>query len=229
MSMIQESALQFPDPPPGGATQPVRLDAALAQSARAKARESCDVSARFFDSEGDSLVVMARALADVWRDGGRVFAMGNGASSCEAARFALEFQLPRAQGRAPLTAVDLAGDPALLSGLAADLGFEQIFARQVEMRARPGDGLIGFSVDGDALNLMNAFASAKARHVVTFGFAGGHGGKMRTSGLVDHCLVAPTSSAHRIQECHVAACHILWDVVHSLLADERGVEISGRA
>ena len=58
--------------------------------------------------------------------------------------------------------------------------------------------------------------------IVTIGLAGGDGGKMKSSGAVDFCLVVPTSSIHRTQECHVAAYHILWDLVHTLLADDRG-------
>ena len=205
-----------------GAGDPLALDTALAGSARAKALESCEIATRFFEAEAENLVLMARALSDVWRDGGRVFAMGLGASSCESARFALQFQHPAVPGRRVLTAIDLSGEPALMSGIADDAGFEQVFARQVAARARPGDGLIGFSASGDAPSLMAAFVEAKARRVVTFGLTGGHGGKMRTSGLVDHCLVAPTASGPRAQECHVAATHLLGDLVQSILADDPG-------
>jgi D-sedoheptulose 7-phosphate isomerase len=69
---------------------------------------------------------------------------------------------------------------------------------------------------------MSAFAKAKEMGLVTIGLAGGDGGKMKSSGAVDFCLVVPTTSIHRVQECHVAAYHILWDLVHTLLADDRG-------
>ena len=62
--------------------------------------------------------------------------------------------------------------------------------------------------------------------LATIGLTGGDGGKMITSGVVDHCLVVPSSSIHRIQECHVTAYHILWDLVHTLLADDRGSAVS---
>jgi D-sedoheptulose 7-phosphate isomerase len=58
--------------------------------------------------------------------------------------------------------------------------------------------------------------------LATIGLAGGDGGRMKTCGAVDHCLVVPTGSIHRVQECHVVAYHILWDLVHTLLADDRG-------
>ena len=61
--------------------------------------------------------------------------------------------------------------------------------------------------------------------IVTIGLAGSDGGRMKSSGLIDHILTVPSSSIHRIQECHVAAYHILWDLVHTLLADDRGSAI----
>jgi D-sedoheptulose 7-phosphate isomerase len=84
------------------------------------------------------------------------------------------------------------------------------------------DALIGISTSGNSSNLIAAFAKAKAMGIVTFGLAGGDGGKMKSGGLVDFCLAVPTTSIHRTQECHVAAYHILWDLVHTLLADDRG-------
>ncbi|HWE47080.1 MAG TPA: SIS domain-containing protein [Caulobacteraceae bacterium] len=204
------------------ARDPLALDSALAGSARAKAQETREISTRFFDAEAENLVVMARALSDVWRDGGRVFAMGLGAAGSEAARFAIQFQHPSVAGRRSLTAVNLAGDAAMVSAVAAEAGFDHVFAHQLAARACPGDGLIGFCIGSETPSLMAAFVEAKQRRVVTFGFACGHGGKMRTSGLVDHCLVAPTASAARAQECHLAAVHVLGDLVHSILADDPG-------
>ena len=81
---------------------------------------------------------------------------------------------------------------------------------------------IGISTSGNSANLIAAFAKAKEMGLATIGLTGGDGGKMRTGGVVDHCLVVPTTSIHRIQECHVVAYHILWDLVHTLLAGDRG-------
>ena len=88
-------------------------------------------------------------------------------------------------------------------------------------QARSGDGLIGISTSGNSDNLINAFRKAKELGVITIGLAGMNGGEMAKLGL-DHCLVVETDSIHRIQECHVAIYHILWDLVHTLLADDRG-------
>ncbi|HEX3674697.1 MAG TPA: SIS domain-containing protein [Rhizomicrobium sp.] len=199
-----------------------KLDAALIHSVSVKAAESRAASEAFFASQAEPLVAAAHALAKMWKDGGRLFAMGNGGSSCDAAHVTVEFLHPITAGRPALPAVQLGADLAMLTAVGNDIGFDQIFARQVEAQARDGDGLIGFSTSGNSANLLEGFAVAKKRGLVTFGFAGGDGGKMKSSGLVDHLLVVDTQSVHRVQECHVAGYHILWDLVHTLLADSRG-------
>ncbi len=206
----------------GAAQEPEKLDAALIHSIEEKSRDSRETNARFFAAEAPILVAAAKALANVYRRGGRLFSMGNGGSSCDASHVAVEFVHPITAGRPALAAINLVADIAMISAVGNDIGFEQVFARQVIAQARAGDGLIGISTSGNSANLIAAFAKAKEMGLATIGLTGGDGGKMRTSGAVDHCLVVPTTSIHRIQECHVAAYHILWDLVHTLLAGDRG-------
>lgn len=201
---------------------PTALDAALLHSVEEKARDSRDTNARFFADQGGVLVAAAKALADVYRHGGRMFSMGNGGSSCDASHVAVEFVHPITAGRPALAAVNLVADLAMISAVGNDVGFEHIFVRQLIAQAKAGDGLIGISTSGNSANLIAAFAKAKEMGLVTIGLAGGDGGKMQSSGVCDYCLVVPTTSIHRIQECHVAAYHILWDLVHTILADDRG-------
>jgi D-sedoheptulose 7-phosphate isomerase len=201
---------------------PARLDAALLHSVEEKARDSRETNARFFTEHASILVAAARALADVYRSGGRLYSMGNGGSSCDASHVAVEFVHPITAGRPALAATNLVADLAMISAVGNDLGFEHVFVRQLLAQGRAGDALIGISTSGNSANLMSAFVKAKEMGIVTIGLAGGDGGKMKSSGVVDFCLVVPTSSIHRTQECHVAAYHILWDLVHTLLADDRG-------
>jgi D-sedoheptulose 7-phosphate isomerase len=201
---------------------PARLDAALLYSVEEKARDSRETNARFFGDHGPILVAAAKALAEVYRRGGRLYSMGNGGSSCDASHVAVEFVHPITAGRPALAATNLVADLAMISAVGNDLGFEHVFVRQLLAQGRAGDALIGISTSGNSANLMLAFAKAKEMGIVTIGLAGGDGGKMKSAGVVDFCLVVPTSSIHRTQECHVAAYHILWDLVHTLLADDRG-------
>jgi D-sedoheptulose 7-phosphate isomerase len=151
-----------------------------------------------------------------------MLAMGNGGSSCDAAHFAVEFLHPITTGRPALPALNLAMDTAMLSAVGNDVGMRHVFRRQVEVHARPGDGLIGFSTSGNSENLLSAYEKAKQLGLVSFGLAGADGGAMRSSGLVDHLLVVETDSVHRVQEVHLVTYHLLWDLTHTLLADARG-------
>jgi D-sedoheptulose 7-phosphate isomerase len=198
------------------------MDVALLDSVQQKAAHSVEVKRQFFEANGPALVAAARAIASVYRGGGRMLAIGNGGSSCDAAHFAVEFLHPITAGRPALPAINLVADDAMLTAVGNDVGFEHIFARQVIAHGRAGDGLIGFSTSGNSPNLLMAFARAREMKLTTIGMAGGDGGEMSRSPDIDHCLVVATDSIHRVQEVHVAAYHILWDLVHTLLADERG-------
>ncbi|HXQ41011.1 MAG TPA: SIS domain-containing protein [Candidatus Udaeobacter sp.] len=206
----------------GQAQESAKLDAALLHSIGEKAGDSRDTNARFFAEQAPVLLASAKALAGVYRRGGRLFAMGNGGSSCDSAHIAVEFCHPVTTGRPALAAINLAADTAMMSAVGNDVGFEHVFVRQLSAQARSGDGLIGVSTSGNSANLVAAFLKAKELGMATIGLAGGNGGRMKSCGAVDHCLVVPSASIHRIQECHVAAYHILWDLVHTLLADDRG-------
>lgn len=205
----------------GRAQDPSAVGAALAESVRQKVVHHLDVIGGFFAENGQAVVDTAGTIAQVYRGNGRLFAMGNGGSSCDASHIAVEFQHPVTAGRPALTALDLTCDRTMMTAVANDVGFDHVFVRQIIAQGRRGDGLIGLSTSGNSDNLVKAFLKAKEMGLKTIGLAGMGGGEMAKLGL-DHCLVVETDSIHRIQECHVAVYHILWDLVHTLLADERG-------
>jgi D-sedoheptulose 7-phosphate isomerase len=197
------------------------LQSGLLESVRRKSQDSIAVKQAFFDAHGEEVVAMAAAIADVYRRDGRMFAMGNGGSACDAAHFAVEFLHPVSAGRPALPATHLA-DPVMMSAVANDVGFEHVYVRQLIALGRRGDGLIGISTSGNSGNLLAAFNRAKGMGMTTLGLAGHDGGNMARSADIEHCLTVDTDSIHRIQETHVVIYHILWDLVHTLLADERG-------
>ncbi|MDQ3010804.1 MAG: SIS domain-containing protein [Acidobacteriota bacterium] len=221
--MADNPALQSLYPFLHGARQDAaRLDEALLESVRQKVRDSLAVKEAFFEASAAQVVEAARAIAQVYENGGKLFAIGNGGSSCDAAHIAVEFLHPVTAGRPALSAVNLVADTAMMTAVGNDVGFAHIFVRQLIAQARRGDALIGISTSGNSDNLLTAFAKAKEMGLVTIGLVGGEGGKMKQSRDVDYCLVVPSDSIHRVQECHVAIYHILWDLVHTLLADKRG-------
>jgi D-sedoheptulose 7-phosphate isomerase len=199
----------------------VSMNKALLESVRQKVDNHRSVVDKFFAANGQAIVDVAGAIAGVYRAGGRLYTMGNGGSSCDAAHVAVEFLHPVTAGRPALTAIDLTADRTMMSAVANDIGFENVFARQIIALGRSGDCLIGLSTSGNSANLVKAFLRAKQMGMVTIGLVGRTGGEMKRSGL-DHCLLVETDSIHRIQECHVIIYHVLWDLVHTLLADDRG-------
>jgi D-sedoheptulose 7-phosphate isomerase len=212
----------------GRKQEPSSMNAALIEAVDDKIRRHRDVIGAFFAKNSQALIDAAAAIARMYQHNGRLFAMGNGGSSCDAAHVAVEFQHPVTAGRPALTAIDLSADRTMLTAVANDIGFDHIFVRQIIAQGRSGDGLIGLSTSGNSKNLVKAFIKAKEMGLTTVGLAGMNGGAMATIGL-DHCLIVEEDSIHRIQECHVTIYHILWDLVHSLLADDRGsLSVAGR-
>jgi D-sedoheptulose 7-phosphate isomerase len=206
----------------GSKKNPAAEFAALLESVRRKAADSIAVKQHFFDDNAENVIAAAKALAEVYRRNGRLFVMGNGGSSCDAAHVVVEFLHPITAGRPALPAINLAADTAMMTAVGNDVGFEHIFVRQLIAQAHEGDALLGISTSGNSKNLSAAFRTAKEIGMVTLGLAGNDGGAMKNSPGVDHCLIVSTDSIHRIQETHVAIYHILWDLVHTLLADDRG-------
>ena len=194
----------------------------LLTSIEKKVAHSISTKQQFFDDNKELLIETVQAIADVYDNDGRMFSMGNGGSSCDAAHFAVEFQHPVTTGRPALPAMNLMMDMVMVSAVANDLGVQHVFSRQIGAHGRKGDGLMGFSTSGNSKDIMEGYRRAKELGMVTMGMAGGDGGAMKSSGLVDHCLVVETDSIHRTQESHVTCYHIIWDLVHTVLADTRG-------
>lgn len=195
---------------------------ALIESVRQKALDSVNVKQQFFEKNAEEIVEIAYVMAKIFSGGNRLFSMGNGGSSCDAAHFAVEFLHPVTTGRPALPVINLVMDSAMLTAVGNDVGFENIFVRQLDALGKNEDGLVGFSTSGNSRNLMEGYRKAKELGLTTFGITGGDGGEMKTSADVDYCLVVESQSIHRVQETHVAAYHVLWDLVHTRLADCRG-------
>lgn len=185
-----------------------------------KARESVAVKKRFFDENREGILNASLALARAFHNGNKLLVCGNGGSATDAQHVAVEFMHPITVGRKALPAICLNNDMAMVTAVANDVSFADVFVRQLIALAKPGDVLIAISTSGNSENLLHAFKTARSIGLTTIGFAGDEGGKMeemRRSGLIDFCFTVPTSSIHRIQESHVTLYHIVWDMVHEFL------------
>jgi D-sedoheptulose 7-phosphate isomerase len=194
------------------------LLADLARSASAKADESQRVSEATLVACRDGIEGLAAVLADRLGAGACLFTFGNGGSSTDAATVAALFARP--PGGRPLRARSLVAEPAVLTALGNDVGFDLVYSRQVIAHGRPGDVALGISTSGDSANVLRGLEEAKRRGLVTAGMAGYGGGRMAASGHVEHCLVVDSDSVHRIQEAQAVLAFEVWSTVQRRLTAE---------
>jgi len=152
------------------------------------------------------ILALGARLCAVLASGRTILLCGNGGSAADAQHIAAEMVGRFGHRRRGLAALALTTDTSALTSIGNDFGFEQVFARQVEALARPGDVLVGLSTSGNSANVRAAVAVARAVGVGTMGLLGGSGGALRQE--VDQALVVPASETPRIQECHILVGHI---------------------
>jgi D-sedoheptulose 7-phosphate isomerase len=207
--------------------EPQELMEELRFSLLEKARESVEVKTRFFEDNRDTILAASLAMAKAFHRGRKLLVCGNGGSATDAQHIAVEFMHPVIVGRRALPAICLANDMAMITAVANDVGFGDVFTRQLIALGQEGDCVLGISTSGNSENLLHAFQTARRMKMTTVGFAGNEGGRMAemcAAGSLDFCLNVPTSSIHRIQETHVALYHIMWDMVHTFLQHKSLVE-----
>lgn len=184
----------------------------LAGAILRKSREAQQTQEKFFSTEADNIVACARAMAEVFDRGGRLWVMGNGGSACDAQHMAVEFMHPIIDKRRALPAASLATDSALTSAIGNDEDFARAFSRQLRTLGRKEDIALGISTSGQSSNVNEGLTTAREIGLLTVGFSGRDGGRML--GLCDHSFVVPSFSIHRIQETHEVLLHVLWDAIH---------------
>ena len=161
----------------------------------------------------ERVAALARRYAGVLRQGGTLFFCGNGGSAADAQHLAAEYVVRYAADRKPLAALALTTDSSILTACGNDLGFEQIFARQVEALCRPDDLLILHSTSGQSPNLLAAARAARQVGVPTIAFLGKGGGAL--ANLVDEALVIPSDRTSHVQLMHLALQHLIVESVES--------------
>ncbi len=152
-----------------------------------------------------------RRMLDAWlaciRGGGKIMLFGNGGSAGDAQHLATELTIRYSMDRAPIAAIALTTDTSALTAAGNDLGFERIFARQVEALGRPGDLALGITTSGRSPNVVLALQTARRMGLAAAALSGGDGGKL--PGLADPLLIVPSRTTARIQEMHIALGQML--------------------
>jgi D-sedoheptulose 7-phosphate isomerase len=168
---------------------------------------------------GDQVTAVAARYAAVLNGGGTLFFCGNGGSAADAQHVAAEYVVRYARSRRSLAAVALTTDTSILTAAANDLGFEHVFARQVEALCRPGDLLVLHSTSGRSPNVLAAARAARDRGVGTVAFVGqgddGLGGPLAKQ--ADQAIVVPSVVAGRIQVLHLALEHLIVELIEDAL------------
>lgn len=183
-----------------------------------QSREVCALKEQFFSENAGTVASCAQAMARAFDQGGKLFAMGNGGSSCDAIHLSVEFMHPIIEKRPPLPTIALTTDMAILTAIGNDQDFSLIYSQQLKMLAKTGDMAIGVSTSGKSANINRALQAAREIGMLTIGFAGKDGGRMPP--VCDFCFVVPSFSIPRIQETHETLLHILWDLVHVIRGEE---------
>ena len=150
--------------------------------------------------------LLAACVASI-RAGGKILLFGNGGSAGDAQHLATELTIRYKSNRAAIAAIALTTDSSALTAAGNDLGFELVFARQIEALGRPGDVAIAISTSGRSPNVIAALKQARAMRLITAGLGGRDGGGM--VGLADHLLVVPSDTTARIQEMHITLGQML--------------------
>ena len=147
--------------------------------------------------------------------GGTLFFCGNGGSAADAQHLATEYVVRYMRNRRAYPAIALTTDTSLLTAAGNDIGFENVFSRQVEALARAGDLLIIHSTSGNSPNVLRAAQVARSQGVGVLAFSARDGGALRA--LADHSVVVPTTRTDRAQELHLCIEHIICDIVEQTL------------
>jgi len=157
------------------------------------------------------IIKIAEIIIEAYRNGKKVILFGNGGSAADAQHITAELVGKYYLDRDPLPAVALTTNTSSLTAIGNDYSFDIVFTRQLKALGQKGDVVIGISTSGNSENVIQAFKVAREMGLITVGFTGKSGGKLRS--VADHCLCIPSDDTPRIQEGHITIGHIICEIV----------------
>ncbi len=179
--------------------------------------ESSETKLKIRDNLKDELLRAVEVLSECFKNGNKLLLCGNGGSAADCQHIATELMIRLSHHieRPALPAVALTTDTSNLTAGGNDIGFENVFARNVEGLGIKGDILLAISTSGNSKNVIKAVHSAHNKEMKVIGFLGGSGGKLKD--LVDLPIIIPSSNVQRIQEGHITIAHIICELVEDKL------------
>jgi len=163
----------------------------------------------------ETIVTVAKACVEVYRQGKKTMLAGNGGSAADAQHIAAELVGRYGFDRPSIPSLALTTDTSNLTAIGNDYGYDKVFSRQLEGMGQEGDLFIGISTSGNSQNIINAFESAKDKGVATVALVGRDGGRMAK--MADYAIIIPSNATPRIQESHILIGHILCDIIEKEL------------
>lgn len=189
----------------------IGLESEIAGILNASARVKRELALGNTEPVKNAVICIKNSLAA----GGRIILMGNGGSAADAQHIAAELVGRFRLERRPLPAISLCTDPSVITALGNDYGYEQVFARQVEALAAPGDVVVGITTSGRSPNVIKALAAARDRGCRTIGMTGKSPGEMER--VCDILISVPSDVTARIQEAHTTIGHAICELVERLI------------
>jgi D-sedoheptulose 7-phosphate isomerase len=179
--------------------------------------ESSETKLRIKDQLAEEIINAVDILIAAYKDGNKLLLCGNGGSAADCQHIATELMIRLSHNiqRPALPAIALTTDTSNLTAGGNDIGFENVFARNVEGLGVLGDVLLAISTSGNSPNLIKAVEKAHSKGMKVIGFLGGNGGELKS--LVDLPIVIPSSNTQRIQEGHITIAHIICELVEDKL------------
>ncbi len=172
--------------------------------------ESASVKERL-KAQADIIEKISREAVETFRRGGKIVLFGNGGSAADAQHIACELVGKFKLDRESLPAIALTTNTSILTAIANDISFEDVFLRQVQGLVTDKDLVIGISTSGESVNVIKAVLEAKNKGAKTIGLTGGDGGKLAR--VADISIIVPSKSTPRIQEAHITVGHIICELI----------------
>lgn len=178
--------------------------------------ESIKVKEKFIEEKNiDKIIEVARAIANSFNDGKKLILFGNGGSATDASHIAAEFVNRFKKERPGLPAIALNTDMAVITSIANDYDFSEIFAKQLKSLADSGDVVIAISTSGNSPNVLKAMDVAKKKRLTTVAFTGSKGDRLASKAT--YSFIVPSDSTPRIQETHITLGHVICQMVEEIL------------
>jgi D-sedoheptulose 7-phosphate isomerase len=178
-------------------------------------KESAEVKARFLKENLPKLLEVINLISHTFEAGNKVFFFGNGGSAADAQHIAAEFVNRYIMDRPPLPAIALTTDTSILTSIANDMAFSEIFSRQIKALGKEGDVAVGISTSGNSPNVIKAFEVAKEMGMKSVALTGNEGGVLTK--IADISLTVSSTSTPRVQETHILVGHLLCEMVEHQL------------